>query len=308
VHGAFLDAAVDAATILAVRAPGGAQPALRHEDAALRLGQMLEGSVRSLSNLLERLHHSSAFYVMLSPERFLGAAVYMLPGGLMSAALLLSASGCAIRGAGTNWPDPPISDDWTHAAVAAVGVFGASWAAGALLLYVALPMRDAAMASSSALCAAWVLASSAMCVTGMVAPIALLSGTKTKRQGAWLAMKAILLAAVSLLLAKGTIINTGLTLPCALVLAPACLAAQPVPQAAALGLMGRLARAARWGLVIIASPPVFAMLASFDIGCPPREVVWHLAQTAAEWDTLAAPLLFGACLPCTLLCTTIMRS
>ena len=291
-----------------MRAPGGAQPALRREDAALRLGQMLEGSVRSLSNLLERLHHSSAFYVMLSPERFLGAAVYMLPGGLMSAALLLSASGCAIRGAGTNWPEPPTSDDWAHAALAAVSVFGSSWAAGALLIHVALPMRDAEWASSSALCAAWVLTSAAMCVTATVAPVALLSGTMHKHQGVWLALKAIMLAAVSLLLAQGTIINTGLTMPFALALSPACLAAQPDPRATALGRMGHAARAARWGLVIIASPPVLAMLAAYDIACSPDEAIWRFAETAAEWDAQAALLLFGACLPCTLLCTRIMRA
>ena len=291
-----------------MHAPGSAQPALRREDAALRLGQMLEGSVRSLSNLLERLHHSSAFYVMLSPERFLGAAVYMLPVGLVSAALLLSASGCAIRGAGLHWPEPPSSDEWAHAAVAAVGAFGASWAAGALLIHVALPLRDVEMASSSALCAGWVLASAAMCATGMAAPVTLLSGTKPLHQGAWLALKAILLAAVSLLLAQGAIVNTGLTLPCALMLAPACLAAQPAPRAAALSLVGHAARAARWGFVIIASPPVVAMLAAYDIGCTPGEAVWRLAESAAEWGTFAAPLLFGACVPSMLLCATILRA
>ena len=281
---------------------------MRREDAALRLGQMLEGSMRSLSNLLERLHHSSAFYVMLSPERFLGAAVYMLPVGLVSAALLLSASGCAIRGAGLNWPEPPSSDEWAHAAVAALGAFGASWAAGVLLIHVALPLRDAEMASSSALCVAWVFASAAMCATGMVAPVALLSGTKPLHQGAWLALKAILLSSVSLLLAQGAIVNTGLTLPCALVLAPGCLAAQPAPRAAALSLVGRAARAARWGIVVIASPPVLAMLAAHHIGCTPEEAVWRLAETAAEWDTFATPLLFGACVPCTLLCAAILRA
>jgi hypothetical protein len=303
-----LDAAVDSTTVAAVRVPGGAQPALHREDAALRLGQMLEGSVRSLSNLLERLHHSTAFYIMLSPGRFLGAAVYMPPCGLMLAALLLCASGCAIRGGGAHWPDPPSAAEWTHAAVVAVGAFSASQAAGALLLHAALPMRDAGVAGASALCAAWLAAAMLLCWAGMRAPLAVLPGAPPLRKGAWLALKALMLAAVTLLLAQATIANTGLAVPCAALLAPACLAARPAPPGVALSLAGRVARAARWGLLVAASPPVLAMLAAHNLGCPPGAVIWRLAEHAAEWDTLCAPLVFGACLPCALLCAAILRA
>ena len=264
--------------------------------------------MRSLSNLLERLHHSSAFYVMLSPGRFLGAAVYMPPVGLVLAALLLCASSCAIRGAGAHWPEPPSAEEWTRACVAAVGTFSASQAAGALLLHAVLPLRDAGVGGDAVLCTAWVAASCALCFAGICAPAALLPGSPPLRQGGWIALKALTLAAVTLLLAQVTIANTGLALPCAALLAPACLAARPAPRLAALGPAGRLARAARWGLLIVASPPALAMLAAHDLGCAPGAVVWRLAEHAAEWDTLCAPLVFGACLPCALLCAAILSA
>jgi len=269
---------------------------------------MLEGSVRSLSNLLERLHHSSAFYVMLSPDRFLGAAVYMPPAGLVLAALLLCASGCAIHGAGAHWPEPPSSDEWAHAGIVAVGAFSASQAAGALLVHVALPLRDAGLAGSPALCAAWMSASAVLCWAGMRAPAVLLPCTQPLRKGAWMALKALTLAAVTLILAQAIILNTGLALPCAALLAPACLAARPAPCVASVGLAGRVSRAARWGLLVVASPPALVMLAAHDLGCAPGAVLWRLAEHAAEWDTLCAPLVFGACLPCALLCAAILRA
>ena len=307
-HGAFLDAAVDAATVAAVRASGVSQPALRREDAALRLGHMLEGSVRSLSNLLERLHHSSAFYVMLSPGLFVGAAVYMLPSGLVLGALLLCASGCAMCGAGVHWPNPPTASEWTHAAVVTVGAFGTAQVTRALLLLLVLPLRDEGVVGESALYAGWLVATMTLCFGGVLVPAALLPGAQPLHNGSWLALKSLTLAAVTLVLAHATIANTGLAMPCALLLAPACLTARPAPRGVALGLAGRVARAARWGVWLIASPFALVMLAAYDLGCAPGDAVWRLAKNAAEWDTLCAPLFFGACLPCAMLCTAILRA
>lgn len=49
---------------------------------------ILESSVRSFSNLLERLHHSFWFYFIPYPGRFLLLSIYIAPVALVSAALL----------------------------------------------------------------------------------------------------------------------------------------------------------------------------------------------------------------------------
>lgn len=49
----------------------------------------LEGILRSLNNLLERLHHSEFFYVMSSPMTFLSIGQYSPFFGLLVAPLIL---------------------------------------------------------------------------------------------------------------------------------------------------------------------------------------------------------------------------
>jgi hypothetical protein len=302
---------VDAATVVAAPAPLTGRTTLRGEDAALRLGQTLEGCVRSLSNLLERLHHSSAFYIMLSPGRFLGAAVYMPPGGLLLGALLLCGAGCATRGAGAHWPNTPPTHDWAHAMTTAAGVYGASMGAGVLLLRVLLPARDAAGGAPDArlLLLGWALTTAAACAVSLaLTPAVVLRDARPLRAGPWVPLKALTLAATCLWLAQGIILNTGLALPYTALLVPACLAARPAPPGGALGGNARAARAARWLLLAAASPPVVVCLAALALECAPGDVLWRVARHAAEWDTLCAALAFGAYLPCFLVCTAILAA
>jgi hypothetical protein len=296
---------------VAAPAPLAGRATLRGEDAALRLGQTLEGCVRSLSNLLERLHHSSAFYIMLSPGRFLGAAAYMPPGGLLLGALLLCGAGCATRGAGAHWPNTPPARDWAHAMATAAGVYGASMGAGVLLLRVLLPARDAADGApdrSSLLLLGWALTTAAACAASLRTAAVVLRDARPLRAGPWVPLKALTLAATCLWLAQAVILNTGLALPYAALLVPACLAARPAPPGGALGGRARGTRAARWLLLAAASPPVVVCLASLALGCAPGDVLWRVARHAAEWDTLCAPLAFGAYLPCFLLCAAILAA
>ena len=52
----------------------------------------LEGSFRSLNNLLERLHHSEFFYYAPSRGRFISIGLFMPPLGLLLAPLMLEIS------------------------------------------------------------------------------------------------------------------------------------------------------------------------------------------------------------------------
>lgn len=82
VHGVLLPFHVDAVTIFAEPAPG--------PFGFLQLGKIVEGTLRSFSNLLERLHHSQFFYLLLSPWRFVQISVGILVPLLLGAALTLS--------------------------------------------------------------------------------------------------------------------------------------------------------------------------------------------------------------------------
>ncbi len=306
-HGAFLDAAVESATVAAVRSPlSGARAAVAGDDAALRLGTHLEGCLRALSNVLERLHHSSAFYILLSPGRFLGAAAYMPPGGLLLGALLLSAGAGAARGAGAHWPDAPGAREWAHAGAVAAAVHGAGAAAQALLLRAALPARAAAPAAP--LLAAWACVTAALCCAGLRAAAWLLRDARPLRDGPWLPLKALALAAIVLALSQALILSPALGLPCAALLVPACLAARPAPPGGAQGAHARSARAARWLLLLAASPPVVLALAAAAMDCAPGEVLWRVAEQSAAWDTLAAPLALRAYLPCFVLLCAILAA
>lgn len=304
---------MEAATVAAVMSQRSGRGAQRGADAALQLGQMLEGSVRSLSNLLERLHHSSAFYIMLSPERFVGAAVYMPPVGVLLGGLLLCAAAGATRGAGEHWPQPPQERDWVHGLATAAGVYGGSAAAGALLLHVMLPLRmewpwHSSRPSQDMLLLCWATAAALLAAAGFRAAAWVLGDARPLRDGPWVPLKSLMLAATCLWLAQAVILNTGLALPCALLLAPASLAARPAPPGAALSRKGRAARGMRWLLLLAASPPVVVWFAGCALRCSPSDVLWRVACHAAEWDTLCFPLAFGAYLPCILVCAAILSA
>lgn len=72
------------------------------EDAFLRLGTFAESAVRCSNNLLETLHHSMFYYVMVDDDRFLSIAEYVAPQGLMLASSLVTAIALAVIGTSTS--------------------------------------------------------------------------------------------------------------------------------------------------------------------------------------------------------------
>jgi len=49
----------------------------------VQLGRIIEGTVRALNNLLERLHQSYYYYILTGPENFISIAEYMISLGLL---------------------------------------------------------------------------------------------------------------------------------------------------------------------------------------------------------------------------------
>lgn len=86
VHGVLLPYHVDAITLYAEPSAG--------PNGFYELGKVTESTLRSFSNLVERLHHSQFFYLLLSPWRFVPIGVYILvPLGLGA---VLTLAGLAI--------------------------------------------------------------------------------------------------------------------------------------------------------------------------------------------------------------------
>ena len=87
-HASALDRGIDALTIQAVLQ--GRSEQARARDVA-EFVQKMELLVRSLSNLHERLHHSTALYLLTSPERFVKHEEYLVPNLLLLIPLIVRA-------------------------------------------------------------------------------------------------------------------------------------------------------------------------------------------------------------------------
>uniref|UniRef100_A0A8C1BYB7 GPI-anchor transamidase component GPAA1 n=1 Tax=Cyprinus carpio carpio TaxID=630221 RepID=A0A8C1BYB7_CYPCA len=82
-HGLFLRYHIEAASVRGINS-------FRHyKTDAATIGRLLEGMVRKLNNLLERLHQSYFFYLLPSLSRFVSIGCYMLAFGLLVVILLL---------------------------------------------------------------------------------------------------------------------------------------------------------------------------------------------------------------------------
>ena len=110
-HASFKTFATDAVTLRAVRYADvyeGRVDVADHEgDVAMyKLGLLMEGLTRGSNNLLELLHHSMFYFIMVDDDKFLSIAEYIAPQALMLVALLLTAIALAVHGAAP----PPAPD------------------------------------------------------------------------------------------------------------------------------------------------------------------------------------------------------
>ncbi len=90
IHGVFGSYGIEALTLEAYQ-PGPRRTRDYHIGLEA-MGRILEGTLRSLNNLLERFHQSFFFYVLPSAHRYISIGSYMPAVGLMVAALLLKVS------------------------------------------------------------------------------------------------------------------------------------------------------------------------------------------------------------------------
>lgn len=87
-HGPFLDYRIDAVTISlsAIELQGNSNEATRHDKLLFDLVQL---SLRSLNNILEHLHQSFFFYILIDNEHYVSIANYVVMGLLPIVSLML---------------------------------------------------------------------------------------------------------------------------------------------------------------------------------------------------------------------------
>ena len=83
-HGAFAPYRVDAITLRVVSSENG-------KHGSLSFGSVIESCMRSLNNLLEHLHQSFFFYLLLTPRRFVSIGTYLQSALLISSSYSLTA-------------------------------------------------------------------------------------------------------------------------------------------------------------------------------------------------------------------------
>lgn len=74
-------------TLHARHSQGGSYATNRHD-----VARILEGTLRSLNNILEKFHQSYFLYVLAHPRKFVSVAFYMPTTGLLIASLTLLVS------------------------------------------------------------------------------------------------------------------------------------------------------------------------------------------------------------------------
>jgi hypothetical protein len=295
VHGAFLDAFVECASLSAVVDRGASETRAR-PPAALALGSLLESTVRSWSSASERLHHSSSFFILLSPGRLLSPPAYAPQLLAIALAPLLRASAAALRG--DSGAEPPSPSDWAHALAVAAGVL--SVCAGGYAALSLLP-RDEHDARLLPQLAGVSLVALGAALSLHLPALALADGRRLC-DGPWLALRSLVQLAITLCTIRVGVTNFSLALLFALLLVPASLlVTQPT------ATQQRLATLARMLAVLAASPFVAATGLTRLFGCSPALLLHRLTSQARRTeDSLLLQLLFGVYLPCWLLCALIL--
>ncbi|CAN6476087.1 unnamed protein product [Victoria cruziana] len=77
-HGAFRNYQVDAVT-LEISPKTSLDNDMIRTAFILKIGRLVEGSIRSVNNLLEKFHQSFFLYLLTAPNRFISVSVYMIP-------------------------------------------------------------------------------------------------------------------------------------------------------------------------------------------------------------------------------------
>jgi len=305
-HAAFKAHSIDAMSIHAVY--DRASAAVEGENAYYHLGRLLEETLRACNNLVELLHHSCFYYIMLGPNNFLSIAEYIAPQVMLLVSLTLVAAQLTTNGAERIKPSMKATSIEVRASHA--------WFAAILRLSLALTMGVATAAFSLKLHSAGFNHAS---VTGSVVIFMVLashvfvrvaraeSDAAVKRidikdglmivyQDDWVADKVINIAWLLAVMSACTFFNFALALFVSFALVPACLLSQPT-KGATYAIIA-LVVCSFASLAVIAHIGAFPMIDAFGL----------LAEHHARWGTFALPIVFCIAFPTTLMSMRVLTA
>ena len=305
-HAAFKAHSIDALSIDALNQPG--IRTVEGVHAYKYFGLLLENSLRACNNLLELLHHSCFYYIMLGSDRFLGIAEYIAPQVMLLVSMTLVAAQLTTYGA-EKLKDPPSPDvevrtshDWFLAIQRLLIALTIGSAAG--LLCTTLNTRGfshalvtIAVAGFMALAAfAFLRVGRADAKRASKADVVVENGVMIVHQEDWVADKVINIAWLLAVMSACTFFNFSLALFGTFALAPACVLSSPTKDAKlAVSALTVLPIAS---LIIAAHVGGFSIIHAFGL----------LASHHARWRTFALPIVFGIAYPTTLMAMRVVSS
>lgn len=296
-HALFLRYRIEAVTVRGINS------FRQHKHDLNAMGRLLEGMLRKLNNLLERLHQSYFFYLLPSLTRFVSIGLYMPPFGLLLCVLIIRAVDLWLQlqhsdaaptqrmGGGDGAPrgaeDPPVG------LLSLLPPVLVSHGAG-LALY-SLPVvghRVAALHFPVAEAEAVVLSMMAIYVAGMALPHSAHRAGSGRCSGGWRPLKLLALLYLCALLGCAALLNFSLGLVLAVSMVPAAAAVSPDAP-----------RALRGALLVLCTPALTLLLCIFvhrelqERPAAPAEG-WQLFLRALQDAVLQHHLHGAAAFPC----------
>ena len=299
-HAAFKTHSIDAMSIDMMKHRDHERPIVGSH-AYLVMGQMLELTFRACNNLLELLHHSCFYYVMLGPHKFLGIAEYIAPQAILLVSLLMTAGKLTTCGANDEFSEETdgetrASHDW----FLVISRLLLAIACGALVGRA--PSRYHARIKSRRSHRDHdgyfghrdrrISAFDSNAEHHAVRQVNETSGIKIVPQEHWVGVKIVNIAWVLFTMSGCMFFNFALALLVTLALAPMCLLCSPSENGSK-----RNASAA----IICAMPVVWMLILSRFAGSNVLESLGLLAAHHVRWQTFSLPVAFSIAFPVVLL-------
>ncbi|KAJ4882487.1 GPI transamidase component family protein / Gaa1-like family protein [Raphanus sativus] len=311
-HGAFRDYQVDAITLkVSPRFPPDNKG--RQHEFFMRGAQLLEGTIRSVNNLLEKFHQSFFLYLLTSPGKFISVGVYMIAFALLVAPLPMVAASLYIDGCNTktltNSAENLKSWKWLDAAKQVFALHLLGFIVTLLPYFICQVPGEQSPTNRSII---WATSSSSLLLITFVT-IPGCSPFSSRLHGTnWAVLKSVTISAAFIGLCLMSIINFATAEIGALLLVPMCLMVRPIkPDLRSRRVKSLLRALCSIALVTIGFPVMFFAISKGLLGERLVELslggeFWTWLESLWAWKSATYLYIGMVHLPCWLLCLCIL--
>ncbi|CAN7140712.1 unnamed protein product [Brassica rapa subsp. narinosa] len=308
-HGAFRDYQVDAITLkVSPRFPPDSKG--RQHEFCLRGAQLLEGTIRSVNNLLEKFHQSFFLYLLTSPGKFISVGVYMIAFALLVAPLPMVAASLYIDGCTTQNPAENLKSwKWLDAAKQVFALHLLGFIVTLLPYLICQVPGEQSPTNRSIIWAT--TSSSLLLITFVTVPGC--SPFSSRLHGTnWAVLKSVTISAAFIGLCLMSIINFATAEIGALLLVPMCLMVRPIRPDLRSRRVKSLVRAlCSMVLVTIGFPVMFfaiskGLIGEGLVGLGLGGEFWTWLESLWAWKSATYLYIGMVHLPCWLLCLCIL--